>query len=180
MIKSDELKANADRILYEFGLHHKLEEIGTAHLIGSYRMDMMAWNDLDIDIENQNMSLEMLYELTAFIIERFHPVWYEGKQEINDKGKKVWFLGFETIITGELWNVDLWFFDRDTIRDAEAYCDNIAQNTSRMQKDTIIQIKNDLISMGLYSDTKFRSIDVYKAVMEKHVKNTEEFLVLYK
>ena len=34
--------------------------------------------------------------------------------------------------------------------------------------------------MGLYSDTKFRSIDVYKAVMEKHVKNTEEFLVLYK
>jgi hypothetical protein len=88
MIKNDELKANADRILYEFGLHHKLEEIGTAHLIGSYRMDMMAWNDLDIDIENQNMSLEMLYELTAFIIERFHPVWYEGKQEINDKGKK--------------------------------------------------------------------------------------------
>ena len=179
-MKSDEIKANADRIIHEFGLLKKLKEVGKTHIIGSYRMNMMAWNDLDIDIENQNMSLEMLYELTAFIIERFHPVWYEGKQEINDKGKKVWFLGFETIITGELWNVDLWFFDRDTIRDAEAYCDNIAQNTSRMQKDTIIQIKNDLISMGLYSDTKFRSIDVYKAVMEKHVKNTEEFLVLYK
>ena len=130
MIKSDELKANADRILYDFGLHHKLEEIGTAHLIGSYRMDMMAWNDLDIDIENQDMSQEKLYELTAFIIERFHPVWFEGKEEINDKGQKVWFLGFETMITGKLWNVDLWFFDRDTIRDAEAYCDNIIMHTN--------------------------------------------------
>lgn len=92
---------NADRILYEFGLLDKLKKIGNAYIIGSYRMDMMAWNDLDIDIENQDMSQKKLYELTAFIIERFHPLWYEGKEEINDKGKKVWFLGFETTITGE-------------------------------------------------------------------------------
>ena len=30
----------------------RLEEIGKPHIIGSYKMDMMAWNDLDIDIEN--------------------------------------------------------------------------------------------------------------------------------
>ena len=40
----------ADRILYDFGLLGKLEEIGKAHIIGSYRMNTMAWNDLDIDI----------------------------------------------------------------------------------------------------------------------------------
>lgn len=67
-------------LLCEFGLLEKLEEIGNAHIIGGYHMDMMAWNDLDIDIENQNMSQERLYELTVFIINRFHPVWYEGKQ----------------------------------------------------------------------------------------------------
>ena len=83
------------------------------------------------------------------------------------------------MIAGELWNVDLWFFDKDTIRDAESYCDNVAHNTSRIQKDAVIQIKNDLISMGLYSDIKYRSIDVYKAVMEKNVKSTWEFLALY-
>ena len=43
-------KSQADRILYEFGLLKKLEEMGVPHIIGSYRMDMMAWNDLDIDI----------------------------------------------------------------------------------------------------------------------------------
>jgi len=46
------IKENADRILYEFGLLSKIEQIGKAHIVGSYQMDMMAWNDLDIDIEN--------------------------------------------------------------------------------------------------------------------------------
>lgn len=35
-------KSQADRILYEFGLLKQLEELGVPHIIGSYRMDMMA------------------------------------------------------------------------------------------------------------------------------------------
>ena len=178
-MKSNEIKANADRILYEFGLLKKLEEIEKTHIIGSYRMNMMACNDLDIDIENNNMSQDKLYELTAFIINNFQPVWYEGKEEINDKGKKVWFLGFETKITGELWNIDLWFFDNATIISAESYCDNIINNTTQTQKDTIISIKSELISRGLYSFDQYKSIDVYDAVMNNKVKNINEFLELY-
>lgn len=46
-------KSNANRILYGYGLLERLEKIGKPHIIGSYRMDMMAWNDLDIDIANK-------------------------------------------------------------------------------------------------------------------------------
>lgn len=109
-------KPQADRILYEFRLLKKLEEVGVPHIIGSYRMDMMAWNDLDIDIENDGMSLDKLYELSSFILNTFHPTWNEAKEEINEDGKRVWFHGFETTITGELWNIDLWFFDKETIK----------------------------------------------------------------
>ena len=35
----------------------QLYQIGTPYIIGSYSMDMMAWNDLDIDIENHAMSI---------------------------------------------------------------------------------------------------------------------------
>ncbi len=176
----DSIKKNADRILYEFGLLEKIGEIGCAHIIGSYRMDMMAWNDLDIDIENESMSMDKLYELTKFIIGTFHPVWYEAKEEINSEGKKVWFHGFETKVTGELWNVDLWFFDSETISYAETYCDAIVQNTSQEQKEAIVQIKKELIAKGLYSFEAYKSIDVYKAVIENHVCNVHEFLQLFK
>ena len=84
-------KMAADRILYEFGLMEQLEKIGIPHIIGSYRMDMMAWNDLDIDIENDNMSKEKLYELSAYIFKTFQPLWYEAKEEISEDGKRVWF-----------------------------------------------------------------------------------------
>lgn len=172
-------KSNADRILYEFGLLKKLEEMGVPHIIGSYQMDMMAWNDLDVDIENDGMSLGKLYELSTFILGTFHPIWYEAKEEINEEGKRVWFHGFETMIAGELWNVDLWFFDKETIANAEKYCDDIAQRTSQVQKDRIVQIKEALIDRDLYSFEKYKSLDVYKAVLENDVVDVEEFLKLF-
>ena len=172
-------KSQADRILYEFGLLKKLEELGVPHIIGSYRMDMMAWNDLDIDIENDGMSLDKLYELSSFILNTFHPTWYEAKEEINEEGKKVWFHGFETMITGELWNIDLWFFDKDTIANAERYCDNIAKRTNQIQKDRIVQIKEELIARELYSFEKYKSLDVYKTVLENNVENVEDFLKFF-
>lgn len=178
MTKTMDRKKNADRLLYEFGLLKKLEEIGDPHIIGSYRMDMMAWNDLDINIENHAMSLEKLYELSSYIFRTIHPVWYEAKEEINQEGNKVWFHGFETTVTGELWNVDLWFFDEETILAAERFCDDIASKTSVSQRDDILRIKSELIARKLYSFEKYTSMDVYKAVIENGVKNTDEFISL--
>lgn len=172
-------KKNADRILYECGLLKRLRQIGAVHIVGSYRMDMMAWNDLDIDIENDSMSREALYDLSAFITSAFHPVWYEAKEETDDDGKKVWFHGFETIVDGELWNVDLWFLDKKTISDVEKYCDDIAAKASQEQRDIIVKIKCELIFRGLYSFEQYRSVDVYKAVLGASVKSTDEFLSLF-
>ena len=49
------IKERADAILCERGLMAQLEKYGRPHLIGSCRMDMMAWNDIDVDIENDGM-----------------------------------------------------------------------------------------------------------------------------
>ena len=125
------------------------------------------------------MSLEKLYALSDFILRTFHPVWYEAKEEVNAEGKTVWFHGFETTITGELWNVDLWFFDKETIDNAEKYCDNIMAKTSQRQKDIIVNIKQDLIARGLYSFEQYKSMDVYKTVIENGVTNVDEFLALF-
>ena len=73
-------KDTADYILHDRGSLTELAKYGKVHPIGSYRMDMMAWNDLDLDVENDNMSLEKLHRLTSFILEKFHPVWYEARR----------------------------------------------------------------------------------------------------
>ncbi len=169
-------KQAAGILLYEYGLFEKLKTIGCPHIVGSYRMDMMAWNDLDIDIENDTMSKERLYELTQFILAAFMPTWYEAKEEINSDGKTVWFHGFETMITGELWNVDLWFFDKPTIEKAEQYCDEITRKATPEQKQAILDIKTALIERGLYSFDQYTSMDVYTAVLDGGVMNINQFL----
>lgn len=173
------IKAKASAVLRDHRLLERLEEIGRPHVIGSYRMDMMAWNDIDIDIENDGMCLDKLYELTAYILQSFHPTWYEAKEEINGEGKTVWFQGFEAVIDGELWNFDLWFFDRDTIEKAEAFCDGISGGATAEQKDSITTLKRELIARGLYSFEKFHSMDVYEAVLRQGIYGISDFLDKY-
>ena len=49
-------------------------------------------------------------------------------------------------------------------------------NADQTQREIIINIKSELIQRDLYSFEKYKSIDVYKAVLENNVKNVEEFL----
>lgn len=175
------IEEQAKYILYDCGLLEELSRYGMPHIIGSYRMDMMAWNDLDIDIENENMSLDKLYHLSQFIIDKFHPTWYEAKEEINSENKIVWFQGFEAFIENQLWNVDLWFFDKSTIKLAEEYCDKIVTQVkgSPESKEQIIRLKKELIARKLYPTDQYTSIDVYNAVLNQHIADIEDFLTNY-
>ena len=177
----EERFARAQRILVNTGLLDRLKAIGVPHVVGSCRMKMRAWNDLDIDIENGAMNREKLYALTGYILQTFSPVWYEAKEVVNDEGKTVWFHGFEAVVEGELWNFDLWFFDEETIVKAEAYCDSVADRCEALagSREAILSIKQELICRELYSFEKYTSIDVYRAVLEQGIYTAEEFLDQY-
>ena len=60
--------------------------------------------------------------------------------------------------------------------DAENYCDTIANNANEAQRDVIVKIKSELIERGLYSFEQYKSMDVYKAVLENHVQKIDELL----
>lgn len=144
-------------------------------------MDMMAWNDLDIDIENQTMSIDKLYGLTNYIFHTFPPLWYEAKEEINEEGKTVWFHGSHTMIEDELWNLDLWFFDFDTNTKAECYCFNIMEMARQIpgSREHIIRIKQELQERKLYGFYQYSSMDVYRAVLEQGITDTDDLLSRY-
>ena len=143
----------ANHILYNLGLLNELNTCGKSHLIGSVKMNLMAWNDLDIDVENDSMSLEKLHQLTKYILNNFNPIWYEANEEINEQGNRVWFQVFEFYLDNDLWNVDIWFLDKDTIENAEKYCDAISAKVKENEKlrAAIIDIKQELNKRNLYS-----------------------------
>lgn len=177
----DNLKSNADKLLYDFGLLNELKNYGTPYIVGSYAMDLMVWNDLDIYVSNEFMSTEKLYKLTSFILNTFHPVWYEAKKDIVD-GKSAWFHGFETEVLSKLWNIDIWFFDNETITNTIEFCNRIkAQaDTDETKRKSAINIKQALIENEQYGFGKYTSMDVYRAVFEMGITNYDEFINTYK
>ncbi len=172
---SNIIKFEADKLLYNNGLLDMLETYGRTHLVGSYRMDLMTWNDLDLYVENDQVQLLNIYELMKKIFDNLQPKWFEGKEVIED-GNKHYFIGFETDITGDLWNVDIWFFNKHLIEKTEEYCEKIARkvHANPILYDAIVNIKWHLIEAGYYG-TKFTSVDVYKAVTEENILNIDDF-----
>ena len=86
------------------------------------------------------------------------------------------------LVEGQLWNIDIWFFDKDTIKKAEQYCDSITQQVSDMPglKRSIIDIKQELIARKLYSFEQYTSMDVYNAVLNQQITIIDNFLVSYR
>ncbi len=171
----------AYEVLARHRLLERLAQIGKPSLIGSVKMGLVVSNDIDIDVENSRMSKEQLYALTGYILSEFHPTWYEAKEEISSEGETVWFHGFEAIIDGELWNFDIWFFSPETIREAEAYCGEIARRVAASEgaKEAILTLKAQLIERGLYAFDKYKSSDVYSAVLEDNIRDLNAFFALH-
>ena len=176
-----DLPKEADLLLHEHGLLSILREYGEPHVIGSSTMDLMAWPDLDIDVIPDSMTIGKLHRLTCTLLERFSPLWYEGKEEVNDEGRTVWFQGLETMITGTRWNIDIWFFDRDTVEKAESYCAGIREAVQKnpAHREAILHLKRELIARGLYSFEAYCSMDVYRAVLECGITDIDTFLRAY-
>jgi hypothetical protein len=174
------IKENGNKILYGYGLLKELNKYGKSHIIGSYKMDLMVWNDLDIDIENENICMKSIYSIMEFIFNTYLPIWFEGKQtKLNNK--KCYFIGFETNILGKIWNIDLWFINRLEIERCERYCNEISEKINRNKKlqNYIIKIKKELMQNGLYS-VSYNSVDVYDAVLNHGIREAKELLEKYK
>ncbi len=176
---SEERRRRAGRILP--GLLSHLAPIGAAHVIGSCRVNKMAWNDIEIDVLNTHMTIERLHELTRHILKAYHPLWYEAKEEVNGEGKTVWFHGFDAEIDGELWNFAIGFFDAETIERAERYCDRVASLAAAQPhaREAILRMKQDLIAEGLYGFEQYSSMDVYRAVLKLGITDTQALKARY-
>ena len=168
-----------DDLMYNHGLLKILQKYGDVYIVGSYRMEIMTWNDLDFYMDKSNLNAQSYYYLTSDIIREMKPSHFNGELNIENE---LAFLGFETRISGDRWNIDIWWKDKSEIDDSMAYAHNIICqiNENPELKNVVIKIKQDLIIRGLYGFDKgkkhYHSKEIYDAVFNQGILTTEHFL----
>ena len=170
------------RTIWQRGLE-LLGKYGEVSIVGSYGMNIMTWNDLDFYIDKSSLNTANYYGLASEILEKFVPGHFDGAFHME---KESAFLGFETSISGDRWNVDIWWKSQTEINDSIAYANDIARLTGENPtlKNAVITIKQDLISRRLYGFDKgkkhYHSKEIYDAVFHEGILTTEQFLTKLK
>ena len=173
------IREKASLLLNETGLHRALEQFGAVYITGSYAMDMMTWNDLDVYLLPDPARFDM-YELISSVNSALHPFRLDG---IVKPDENRYFYGAEFLFLEERWNVDIWVKTQEEIRKSEAYCQEIVRQTAENPtlRKAIIDIKEALIERGMYGMDKhpqlhYHSGDIYSAVLTKNITTAEAFL----
>ncbi len=175
------IQEEAGLLLHEHGLLAALEPFGEAVVTGSYSMHMMAWNDLDLYIvENENL-FDRWFSLAHTVCDVLQAV----KAEVQRVPGRL-FLGLETEITGTRWNIDIWAKDAAAVEAARAYCARVRQRAEAdpAVRTAILSIKKDLIARRLYGFDKFQtchyhSDEIYTAVLEENIRTAAALLERY-
>ena len=172
------LISEANAILYGYGLLEILGKYGTPIIQGSYALNLMTWRDMDIHLENDEISIRDFFNLGLDIATKLKPRRMSYRNELigkTDNLPKGLYWGIYTKLTfPEEWKIDIWAMDSDQIRSCCKRFKDLKSKISEKNRFTILMIKSHFCGHPEYRK-RFSSTDVYKSVIEENVKSVEEF-----
>lgn len=178
----DLIQEKADTFLKESGLMDILQKYGKVTIVGSYKMKVMSWNDLDFYIDIDSFDYKKYHDMAIEIISIFHPVRFDGIQDVE---KKQLFLGFEIDSAGERWNIDIWWKEKVEIENAIEFAGILMQQMEQKPelRVAVMSIKQELISKKLYGLDKakmhYHSKEIYDAVFNRGILSAEQFMMTH-
>ena len=175
---NDEIKKEADHLLYKNGLLTILEKYGTPHISGSYYLNLMTWRDLDIYLEVDEQSETNFFSLGGDIASSLHPVKMHFRNELIAQTKGLplglyWGIYFGNERTGA-WKIDIWCVKAEECKRLMDYCSTLNDKITPESSVHIMNIKSQCWTDPLYRKS-YTSTDIYTAVLEKNIHTSEAF-----
>lgn len=175
---NEQIKSEADQILYNKGLHEMLKKYGTPHISGSYDLNLMTWRDLDIYLEVKEFSKKDFFLLGADIETTLQPVKMHFRNELIAKTDGLpiglyWgvYLGNER---DGAWKIDIWSVDSNECGRLLNFCVVLKEKITAESAIDIMTIKSQCWTDPQYRRT-YTSSDIYTAVLEKGIRTIDDF-----
>lgn len=183
----DELQAEAQQLIEKLGLIKLLSKYGAPTIVGSTALGLLVWRDLDIEVAVDKFSREYISEIAAILINsqtyRVDITFIDNLDKHNPYNPIGLYLGmkyFDSTPTkveenniDKTWKIDIWFLTPDNLQ-GKATTENLKNQLTNDNRKYILEIKNIVTHNPLYRK-EIRSMDIYTAVLEKGVRNIDEF-----
>lgn len=147
-----EIRKNGANLLKEKKIDEKLRSLGELYFTGSYALDLMTWNDIDMQIILKNGS-DPKEVLASFFAELTRDSDFIEGQMIHFKGDykpkmpRGVYLGFKLNARefGGLWKLDLWSLEKSDFEKNRALIEKLKQRLSDETRLLILQMKHELM-----------------------------------
>jgi hypothetical protein len=172
------LRVEADQML-DSGLRDILAGYGDVRVVGSYRLRLMAWRDLDVELVREKQDRQAFFELGYNIAACLSPLRMQYRDETLGRTPGLpqglyWgvYLGDER---QGAWKIDVWSVDRRHADATQASASGLLGRLSHASRQAIIDIKSQVWTDPRYRRA-FSSVDIYEAVLDHGVCDVEAFL----
>jgi len=171
-----ELQAEGREVLEKLQLIPFLSKFGTPNIVGSFSLRLMTWPDIDIELVKDINEAEY-WQTVHYIFEKENLknitiMDYRTSDNLNTpKGLyiDIQYYGKQK----DPWKIDVWFMPpRDP--NAENLNEWIKDSLKEEHRFPILEIKHAISSHPKYRKQIF-SVDIYKAVIEKGVRDLDGF-----
>lgn len=175
------IKEEASRLLESTNIEYLLGQFGDVSLGGSYAYDLMVDRDLDFGVMIKSVTPEIRAKVASLFASRLWVYGFNLVDRVNFEplsnlgAPRGLYLGLTVPFPKERWNIDVWFIVAEVLPDDEM--SNVLSRATQKQKDTILEIKYELMKCG-QKQKGITSSQVYEAVLKRGVRSTQEFLGL--
>jgi hypothetical protein len=175
---NEKISNEANYILKDLGLMEILQQYGQPFVHGSYSLNLITWRDLDIYLEDNELSQSKFFDLGKNLSTCLKPSKMNYRNELNGLSPHLprgLYWGTYTTIVNEDWKIDVWAIDSSQFKQKQKEFAELQSKINETNRATILKIKSNFYQHPDYRK-KFFSVDIYEAVFNG-IKSSEEFSI---
>lgn len=170
--QQDELQREARGVIEKLKLADFLGKFGQVKIVGSVALGLMTWRDVDIEVVCVNVKNDDLLKTAKYLLGQsgvLQITLEDHIKRIDDNKPKGLYAGAKyQESNAQVWKIDVWF--KNQVADDEWIMSKLTDETRLV----ILAIKSRIDSDPTYRRSVF-STDIYKAVLERNVRDLKEF-----
>jgi len=174
-----QIRSNATHILKSKKIEQHLKEIGQLFYTGSYAMDLMTWNDIDMQLVLKD-GVDPKDALGDFFLQISKDPDFVEAQMIDFKGDykpkmpRGVYLGFRLNLEkwGGLWKLDLWVLSKQDFDANRSLIEILMKKIDPSTRSFLLMLKHEMMS-GNERVPQMGSHLLYQAVLLKGIRDRE-------